>query len=347
MYRHIARQTISRQSSKRLSLQISRKYTTNTPPKGGNNNFSTITTNVNPVYVLAGLVPAVIAYAYYSQKDANDDTVSNIREKFKDLNKKVEQEKETVVEEAKKVAEAVSVPAVEPVVEEPAVVEEEPKVTEEKIAEVSEPESILDVSIEEPIEEKPVAEVEQPKAEETVVADVEEPKQQSESEPQPETESEVKQQQQPEGEEPKEGEAAFNPETGEINWDCPCLGGMAHGPCGEEFKEAFSCFVFSETEPKGIDCITKFENMRSCFKRYPEHYKDELYEEGEEELQQQQGQVNTEAVAAVEAIEPVLEEVVIVKPTVIEEVVVNPVVAEEEVSVEEELVKEAIEQTEN
>ena len=25
-------------------------------------------------------------------------------------------------------------------------------------------------------------------------------------------------------------QAAFNPETGEINWDCPCLGGMAHGP---------------------------------------------------------------------------------------------------------------------
>ena len=25
-------------------------------------------------------------------------------------------------------------------------------------------------------------------------------------------------------------EGAFNPETGEINWDCPCLGGMAHGP---------------------------------------------------------------------------------------------------------------------
>lgn len=25
-------------------------------------------------------------------------------------------------------------------------------------------------------------------------------------------------------------QGAFNPETGEINWDCPCLGGMAHGP---------------------------------------------------------------------------------------------------------------------
>lgn len=54
-------------------------------------------------------------------------------------------------------------------------------------------------------------------------------------------------------------QAAFNPETGEINWDCPCLGGMAHGPCGEEFKAAFSCFVYSEEEPKGIDCIEKFQ----------------------------------------------------------------------------------------
>lgn len=54
-------------------------------------------------------------------------------------------------------------------------------------------------------------------------------------------------------------EGAFNPETGEINWDCPCLGGMAHGPCGEEFREAFSCFVYSEDEPKGMDCIDKFK----------------------------------------------------------------------------------------
>lgn len=54
-------------------------------------------------------------------------------------------------------------------------------------------------------------------------------------------------------------EGAFNPETGEINWDCPCLGGMAHGPCGEEFKGAFSCFVYSTEEPKGMDCIEKFK----------------------------------------------------------------------------------------
>jgi intermembrane space import and assembly protein 40 len=54
-------------------------------------------------------------------------------------------------------------------------------------------------------------------------------------------------------------QGAFNPETGEINWDCPCLGGMADGPCGPQFKAAFSCFVYSTDEPKGMDCIDKFK----------------------------------------------------------------------------------------
>ncbi|PYI01293.1 hypothetical protein BO78DRAFT_379285 [Aspergillus sclerotiicarbonarius CBS 121057] len=71
-------------------------------------------------------------------------------------------------------------------------------------------------------------------------------------------------------------EGAFNPETGEINWDCPCLGGMAHGPCGEEFKAAFSCFVYSSEEPKGIDCIDKFQGMQNCFRQHPEVYGAEL-----------------------------------------------------------------------
>lgn len=65
---------------------------------------------------------------------------------------------------------------------------------------------------------------------------------------------------------------AFDPETGEINWDCPCLGGMAHGPCGPEFREAFSCFVYSEGEPKGIDCVEKFRGMQDCFRQHPEIY---------------------------------------------------------------------------
>lgn len=84
-----------------------------------------------------------------------------------------------------------------------------------------------------------------------------------------------------EGEEEPKRESAYDPETGEINWDCPCLGGMAHGPCGEEFKAAFSCFVYSEAEPKGIDCVEKFRGMQECFRRYPEHYAEQIKDEEE------------------------------------------------------------------
>ncbi|KAK7053395.1 Oxidoreductase [Paramarasmius palmivorus] len=78
------------------------------------------------------------------------------------------------------------------------------------------------------------------------------------------------------------GGGAFNPVTGEINWDCPCLGGMAYGPCGEEFREAFSCFVYSEEEPKGINCVDKFQAMQTCFRAHPEVYKDEIMDDEEE-----------------------------------------------------------------
>lgn len=71
-------------------------------------------------------------------------------------------------------------------------------------------------------------------------------------------------------------QSAYNPDTGEINWDCPCLGGMADGPCGEQFKAAFSCFVYSEAEPKGIDCVDKFKLMQDCFREHPDIYKDEI-----------------------------------------------------------------------
>lgn len=90
-------------------------------------------------------------------------------------------------------------------------------------------------------------------------------------------------------------EGAFNPETGEINWDCPCLGGMAHGPCGEEFKAAFSCFVYSTEEPKGMDCIEKFKGMQDCFRLHPDVYGSELQEdEVDEQLTEQIAQRDRE-----------------------------------------------------
>lgn len=64
--------------------------------------------------------------------------------------------------------------------------------------------------------------------------------------------------------------------NGEINWNCPCLGGMATGPCGVEFREAFSCFHYSTAEPKGTDCYEKFKVMQECMEKYPTLYNKDL-----------------------------------------------------------------------
>ncbi|CAH3149038.1 unnamed protein product [Pocillopora meandrina] len=74
-------------------------------------------------------------------------------------------------------------------------------------------------------------------------------------------------------------------ESGEINWDCPCLQGMAYGPCGEQFKAAFSCFHYSEADPKGSDCIPQFRDMQECFVKFPEIYgKDDEFDEEDDSL---------------------------------------------------------------
>ncbi|KAG7494821.1 transport protein Sec61 subunit alpha-like 1 [Solea senegalensis] len=63
--------------------------------------------------------------------------------------------------------------------------------------------------------------------------------------------------------------------NGDINWNCPCLGGMASGPCGSQFKEAFSCFHYSKEEVKGSECLDNFRNMQECMQKYPELYPQE------------------------------------------------------------------------
>lgn len=40
---------------------------------------------------------------------------------------------------------------------------------------------------------------------------------------------------------------------------------MAHGPCGDEFKAAFSCFVYSNEEPKGMDCVDRFQYEKTTY----------------------------------------------------------------------------------
>lgn len=82
---------------------------------------------------------------------------------------------------------------------------------------------------------------------------------------------------------------------------------MAYGPCGEQFRAAFSCFVFSQEEPKGIDCIDKFKGMQDCFREHPDVYGAELEDadaplEGEEAPAAAEGQgVPTPSQAAASA----------------------------------------------
>lgn len=72
-------------------------------------------------------------------------------------------------------------------------------------------------------------------------------------------------------------------DNGDINWNCPCLGGMATGPCGVEFREAFSCFHYSEADPKGSDCYDAFSTMQSCFSKYPTVYNKSNGDDDEDE----------------------------------------------------------------
>lgn len=47
---------------------------------------------------------------------------------------------------------------------------------------------------------------------------------------------------------------------------------MATGPCGVEFREAFTCFHYSTADPKGSDCLEPFKEMTNCMSNYPNVY---------------------------------------------------------------------------
>ncbi|XP_071809967.1 mitochondrial intermembrane space import and assembly protein 40-B-like [Asterias amurensis] len=101
---------------------------------------------------------------------------------------------------------------------------------------------------------------------------------------------------------PEEGEGLIL-ENGEINWNCPCLGGMASGPCGVEFRDAFSCFHYSEEDPKGSDCIDNFRTMQECMVSYPD-----LYPVGGEDKAEDKKEKDQEELAKGEASSSILDE---------------------------------------
>ena len=84
---------------------------------------------------------------------------------------------------------------------------------------------------------------------------------------------------------------------------------MAIGPCGIEFREAFSCFHYSEAEPKGSDCFEKFADMQICMSKYPELYEDKEDTMGEAAEESAKATENVEKVEKSAEIEEKTEEI--------------------------------------
>jgi len=97
--------------------------------------------------------------------------------------------------------------------------------------------------------------------------------------------------------EPSEEDGPHGPifPNGEINWNCPCFGDMAVGPCGVEFRAAFECFHYSTADPKGSDCIDKFADMQICMTGHPELFEKKEREGGEEEESASEAEVSAPA----------------------------------------------------
>ncbi|KAJ1925687.1 Oxidoreductase [Tieghemiomyces parasiticus] len=83
---------------------------------------------------------------------------------------------------------------------------------------------------------------------------------------------------------PSKPDRPVDPVTGEINWDCPCMQGYIHGPCGDTFRTAYSCYIEASSSEDAMEqCTDKFRTMQACFDRHPEFYHEDPKDDEDEE----------------------------------------------------------------
>merc|ERR1711865_55374 len=70
----------------------------------------------------------------------------------------------------------------------------------------------------------------------------------------------------------KKGNPSQNIADYDDPFECPCVQTLVKGPCGTEFKTAYLCFINSNEEQKGMDCVDLFIAMQDCFKEHPETF---------------------------------------------------------------------------
>ncbi|XP_060185789.1 mitochondrial intermembrane space import and assembly protein 40 homolog [Lycium barbarum] len=61
--------------------------------------------------------------------------------------------------------------------------------------------------------------------------------------------------------------------------ECPCIAHLRSGPCGNQFSDAFLCFLKSTAEEKGSDCVSPFVALQSCIKANPNAFSKDILED--------------------------------------------------------------------
>mmetsp|Transcript_33288 Transcript_33288/g.55828 ORF Transcript_33288/g.55828 Transcript_33288/m.55828 type:complete len:111 (+) Transcript_33288:168-500(+) len=77
------------------------------------------------------------------------------------------------------------------------------------------------------------------------------------------------------------GASITDPQTPE-EWDkmteealsCPCVADVKEGVCGEAFVGSFSCFIRSQEEEKGSDCLEYFKQLQDCIVKNPQAFEE-------------------------------------------------------------------------
>ncbi|XP_057957527.1 mitochondrial intermembrane space import and assembly protein 40 homolog [Malania oleifera] len=68
---------------------------------------------------------------------------------------------------------------------------------------------------------------------------------------------------------------------------CPCISDLRNGPCGNQFSDAFVCFLKSTAEEKGSDCVHPFVALQSCIKAHPGAFSKDVLDNEEVEKEEE------------------------------------------------------------
>lgn len=70
--------------------------------------------------------------------------------------------------------------------------------------------------------------------------------------------------------------------------ECPCIADLRSGSCGNQFSEAFVCFLKSTAEEKGSDCVHPFVALQACIKANPGAFSKDVLEGDNDDVKKEE-----------------------------------------------------------